>query len=100
MQAPVFEELQFEIAKDEAGGEETDVPKGGPVGKVEEIWRAVIALDVKLRDLVDALKINQVGVMDHLWLSIARLRYFADKLHTKIGRMVQDIGDMDKVLDE
>ncbi len=95
---PVFGELQLKIAKDEAGGEETDVPKGGPVGEVEEIWCAVIALDVKLRDLVDAIKINQVGVMDHLWLSIARLRSFVDQLHTKLVEWCKISGTRPKSL--
>ncbi len=41
-----------------------------------------------------------MGVMDHLWLSIARLRSFVDQLHTEISGMVQVIRDTAEVLDE
>ncbi len=60
----------------------------------------MIALDANLRDLLNTIRIDQVGVMDHLWLSITKLRSFIDLLHTKIDGLEQEVGDTAKVLDE
>jgi hypothetical protein len=67
---------------------------------MEEVQCAVMALDTKLKELVDILKIDQVGMMDHLWGSITHLGSTVDSLHARVRGLKQDVGDMAEVLDE
>jgi hypothetical protein len=79
---PIFGEIKF-VAKKEAG-EDADDPKGESEDEVEEVRRAVMVLDAKLRDLVDTARANQFGIMDHLWGSITRHGLSLDFLDSRL----------------
>jgi hypothetical protein len=97
---PTVGDDKFKFVKKEDEGEEADVSKGESVGAVEEVRRAVMALDPKLRELVDTLQMDQVGIMGHLWNSITRLRSSVDSLRARVRGVEQEVGDMAEVLDE
>ncbi len=59
----------------------------------------MIALDTKLRDLVEGLKIDQMGAMEHLRSSIADLGSFADSIRLRITEVEREVGDSTDVLD-
>jgi len=66
---------------------------------MEWMRNAMIALDTKLRDLVEGLKIDQMGAMEHLWSSIADLGSFADSIRSRITEVEREVGDSTDVLD-
>ncbi len=54
---------------------------------MEEVRCAVMALDAKRKELVDTLKINQVGMMNHRWRSMTHLGSMLDSLHARVCRV-------------
>jgi hypothetical protein len=70
-----------------------------PAKEMERMRTTMIELDFKLRDLVEGLKIDRLGAMEHLWSSIADLGSFADVIRSRITGLEQEIGDSTDVLD-
>jgi hypothetical protein len=89
----VFGDVKF--ASQGKGEEEEDHNglEGEAVSEIEEVWQAITELNAKLKDMVNTLKINQVGIMDHLWSSIIQLGCSVESLHRRICGMEQDVGE-------
>ena len=107
VEPPRFGNLGSELDTEEVEGEEPGDVKGEEPGDVkdepgkemERMRNALIALDIKLQDLVEGIKIDQVGTMDHLWSSIADLGSFADSIRSRISEVEHELGDPSDVLD-
>ena len=96
---PQFGNLEEELDPEREDEEEAGDSKDEPTNEMKRMRIALIGLDTKMRDLVEGLKIDRIGAMEHLWSSIADLGSFADSIRSRITGVEQEIGDSTDVLD-
>ncbi len=99
VEPPLFGNLGSKLDPKELEEDEAGDVKDEPGKEMERMRNAMIALDTKLRDLVEGLKIDQLGAMEHLWSSITDLGSFADLIRSRINAVEHEIGDSTDVLD-
>ncbi len=67
---------------------------------MDKLRTVIKQLDSKLHLLVVLVKIDQGGILNHLWTSIVHLGQAYDVLNARTRGVEQDLGDLSDVLDE
>jgi hypothetical protein len=93
---PTFGNLKFRSdGKDDKEGRSTPNPT------LLEIGMAIEELDQKMQAAMETIREDQVGIMDHLWVSILRLSSAARSVKKARIQGIEDVvGDAKAVLDE
>jgi hypothetical protein len=98
---PTFGNLKFRKRGDQ--GEYTDGDVMEDTKEHEEIEEICVVIkdpNARLLLFVEAVRADQVGMLDYYWNSIVRLKNYVGLLSSKIRGLKQDVGDASEVLDK
>jgi hypothetical protein len=98
---PTFGNLKFRKCEDQGEDTDGDVMEDAKEDEeIREIWEVIKDLDTRLLLFVEAVRVNQVSMMDYYWNSIIRLKNYVGLLSLKVRGLKQDVGDASEVLDK
>jgi hypothetical protein len=89
-----FGTIAFKKEMESAPGEEKEEDA------LHKVPEAINDLDQKMQLVLVAVRVDQVGMMDHLWSSIVMLGRAIEGLHAQICGMEQDVGDASELLND
>jgi hypothetical protein len=67
--------------------------------ELDLVQKAVKDLDCKMRLVLVSMWADQIGMMDHLWVSIVKLGSTIEAVHFRLWRVEEDISDTSDLLD-
>jgi hypothetical protein len=68
--------------------------------EIREICEVIKDLDARLLLFVEAVRADQVGMIDYYWNSIVRLKNYVGLLSSNVRGLKQDVGDTSEVLNK
>jgi hypothetical protein len=98
---PTFGNLKFGKREDQGEDTDGDVMEDAKEDKeIREICEVIKDLNARLLLFVEAMRADQLGMMDYYWNSIIWLKNYVGLLSLKVRGLEQDLGDASEVLNE